>query len=58
MVTGVLVCDPLLGDIHVKDERRSEDRGGVRPIVAAPRRLDVAAAGSGRRTTTTWTEDR
>ena len=43
MVTGVLVCDLLLGDVHsLKDKR-----GVVRPIVAALRRLEVAAAETG-----------
>ncbi|MHA3704282.1 DUF503 domain-containing protein [Jatrophihabitans sp. YIM 134969] len=43
MVTGVLVCDLLLGDVRsLKDKR-----GVVRPIVAALRRLDVAAAETG-----------
>jgi uncharacterized protein len=43
MVTGVLVCDLLLGDVRSLKEKR----GVVRPIVAALRRLDVAAAETG-----------
>lgn len=43
MVTGVLVCDLLLGDVHSLKGKR----GVVRPIVAALRRLDVAAAETG-----------
>lgn len=43
MVTGVLVCDLLFGDVHSLKQKR----GVVRPIVAALRRLDVAAAETG-----------
>jgi uncharacterized protein len=43
VVTGVLVCDLLLGDVHSLKTKR----GVVRPIVAALRRLEVAAAETG-----------
>lgn len=34
MVTGVRVCDLLLGDVHpLKGMRTPEKRGAVRPIV-------------------------
>jgi uncharacterized protein len=43
VVTGVLVCDLLLGDVHSLKQKR----GVVRPILAALRRLEVAAAETG-----------
>ena len=43
VVTGVLVCDLLLGDVHSLKGKR----GVVRPILAALRRLEVAAAETG-----------
>lgn len=43
MVTGILSCDLLLGDVHSLKEKRAV----VRPLVAALRRLEVAAAETG-----------
>jgi uncharacterized protein YlxP (DUF503 family) len=43
MVTGVLIADLLLGDVHSLKEKRSV----IRPILAALRRFEVSAAETG-----------